>query len=317
MYTRVLVPLDGSKTSEQALRYVGEQTLGFKIPIHLLVVFGAVPSEIVDPDHPSSETRTTIQSRLEAIAYLEGVKASLGDLGTPISCIARNGNPADQIIKEAEENPSTIVAMTTHGRSGVGRWVLGSVTDKVLLGTTGPLLLVRAEEETGYSKETGYSSEPTFKHVIVPLDGSSLAEQILPHVVSLARSRMLNVVLVRATPSAEEYHRYMNHQMVSAVATGYSGPYEEFARGADAEAVQYLHDVKGRLIPQGVLSVEERLVRGNPAGAILDLIDEIPDSLVALTTHGRSGVGRWVMGSVADRLVRNSGKPVLVVRAKA
>ena len=101
------------------------------------------------------------------------------------------------------------------------------------------------------------------------------------------------------------------------MATVYSGPYEEFARGADAEAVQYLHDVKGRLIPQGVLSVEERLVRGNPAGAILDLIDEIPDSLVALTTHGRSGVGRWVMGSVADRLVRNSGKPVLVVRAKA
>ena len=310
MYTRTLVPLDGSKLSEQALPYARLLASDYKIPIDLFNVFGSVPPETADPDHGPYETQIPTNFRDQAVTYLEGVRASLGDLGVSISCIAHEGNPADQIIREAERTPNTLIAMATHGRSGVGRWVLGSVTDKVLLGTTDPLLITHAQEGVLDS------SDLHLRNVMVPLDGSPLAEQVLPHVMPLAQARGLNVILVRVTPSAEEYHRYMNQQMVSAAATVYSGPYEVFAKEADAQAMQYLHDVKERLTQQGALSVDDRLVRGHAADAILDLINEVPDSLVALTTHGRSGVGRWVLGSVADRLIRHSKKPVLVVRAK-
>jgi nucleotide-binding universal stress UspA family protein len=91
--------------------------------------------------------------------------------------------------------------------------------------------------------------------------------------------------------------------------------YEEFSREEDARAMQYLHQVKERLNRQGVSSVEERLLKGYAADAIVDLARETPYSLVAMTTHGRSGVGRWLLGSVADRLVCQSRDLVLVVRA--
>ena len=79
--------------------------------------------------------------------------------------------------------------------------------------------------------------------------------------------------------------------------------------------MEYLHEVKVHLHRQGVWLVEERLLRGHPAATIADLAREIPGSLVAMTTHGRSGMGRWILGSVADRVIRHSGAPVLVVRS--
>ena len=310
MYARILVPLDGSKLPEQVLPYVRLLASTFKIPIGLLNVFEPVSPQLADPEHNLFESQISTNFRDQANDYLQKVKSTLDDIGVVISCDVHEGNPANHIINEAEKTDNTLIAMATHGRSGLGRWVMGSITDKVLRGTTSPLLITSTREE---DQEP---SELSLKNVIVPLDGSPLAEQVLPHMIPLAQAQGLNVILVRVTPSAEEYHRYMNQHMVSASATVYSGPYEEFAKDADAQAMQYLHQVKERLIGQGVLSIDDRLVRGHAADAILDLIHEIPDSLVALTTHGRSGVGRWVMGSVADRLVRHSDTAVLVVRAK-
>ena len=93
--------------------------------------------------------------------------------------------------------------------------------------------------------------------------------------------------------------------------------YEELSREEDALAMQYLHQVKEKLNNQRVSSVEERLLKGQAADAIVSLARETPHSLVAMTTHGRSGVGRWLLGSIADRVVRHSRDLVLVIRAAA
>jgi nucleotide-binding universal stress UspA family protein len=199
--------------------------------------------------------------------------------------------------------------MSTHGRSGVARWLLGSVTDKVLLATTTPLLIVRSTEPLNPM------SEVQLKTVIVPLDGSVLAEQVLPHVATLAKALDLEVKLVRVHPSVEEYSRYFERQQIGSTATIYSGPYEVFSREADAQAMEYLHEVKMQLHHERVWSVEESLLRGHPAATIVDLARETPGSLVAMTTHGRSGIGRWLLGGVADRVIRHSGVPALVVRS--
>ena len=195
--------------------------------------------------------------------------------------------------------------MATHGRSGVGRWMMGSIADKVLHGTSSPMLIT-------HSKEGGSSANASLKSMIIPLDGSSLTEQILPHATQVAKAFGLNVILVRSNPSADEYYRFMDHSMaVSVSAEGY----EDYAREAEAQASDYLAKIQAQLVSDGVTSVETKLLRGSAAGAILDMAEGVPDCLIALTTHGRSGVGRWVLGGVADRLVRHSGTPVLVVRA--
>ena len=120
-----------------------------------------------------------------------------------ITADAHEGNAAEQIINEAEKDPNTLIAMVTHGRSGLGRWVLGSVTDKVLHATTNPLLITHAQDEASAN------SHPTLKNLIVPLDGSPLAGRVLPHVETLAPALGLNVILVRVAASSDDYYRYI------------------------------------------------------------------------------------------------------------
>ena len=309
MYDKILVPLDGSALAEQVLPYVRPLAKALVASIELLRTIPPVGLELAGPPPGPYPHRSGANLQDQALDYLRSISGSLNDLGVSISYIVRQGDPASWIIGEAEKEPGTLIAMSTHGRSGVARWLLGSVTDKVLHATTTPLLIVRSSEPPNPV------SEVQLKTMIVPLDGSVLAEQVLLHVAILAKVLDLEVKLVRVHPSVEEYSRYFERQQIGSAATVYSGPYEVFSREADARAMEYLHEVKVHLHRQGVWLVEERLLRGHPAATIADLAREIPGSLVAMTTHGRSGMGRWILGSVADRVIRHSGVLVLVVRA--
>ncbi|MDA0264214.1 MAG: universal stress protein [Chloroflexi bacterium] len=187
MYSRILVPLDGSKLAEQVVPYVRLMAGALKIPIRLINVFDPVPPGFADPGHGLDYTRISSGYRDQALEILDRVKENLSDAGVAVSCTAKEGDPADQIISEAQRTPNTLVAMATHGRSGVGRWVMGSVTDKVLQGTASPLLIIQAGEDDDPPEEV------SLKNVIVPLDGSPLAEQILPYMRPLAKAMGLNV----------------------------------------------------------------------------------------------------------------------------
>ena len=280
MYKRILVPLDGSKLAEQVLPHVRSLATAFGLDLDLLSTFG--PSHTYSGPNPSSYPHQVEDNfRAQSLDYLHSIKSSMVDLGVPISCTVRLGEPASWIVSEAERDPNTLIAMSTHGRSGMTRWVLGSVADKVLHGTMVPLLLLRSQDEEPPTKEASLAS------VIVPLDGSSLAEQVLPHVVALAQAPRLSVTLVRVSSHHEE-----------------------------AEARDYLLKVAGKLHQQGVSSLKEVVLNGHPATAIVDIARDIPNNLVTMTTHGHSGIGRWILGSVTDRIVRQSGSPVLVVHPR-
>jgi nucleotide-binding universal stress UspA family protein len=308
MYQRILVPLDGSHLAEQVLAWVEILAKGMQSRVELLRVIEPPPPGLSDSVHGIYPHRVSASIGSHAQNYLESLAIPLRQNGLSVSSAVQEGNPAPAIASEAAKEPDTLIAMTTHGRSGIGRWLLGSVTDKVLRATTNPLLLVRAYDQENPPEAVKLQS------IIVPLDGSSIAEQILPHTVSLARALKLRVLLVRATPSLGEYHRYVEHYPLDSSST-ISKMYEEFSREEDARAMQYLHQVKERLNRQRVFSAEERLLKGHAAEAIVEVARETPHSLVAMTTQGRSGIGRWLVGSVADRVVRHSRDLVLVVRA--
>ena len=279
MYERILVPLDGSTLAEHVLPYARALSRALHAPIELLQAFDPVPLHWVKPEHGVYLDRLTSSFHGHALEYLESIGASLRNLGVEVSCSAHEGDPAFVIVTEAQKEPNTLIAIASHGRSGITRWALGSVMDKVLHATTNPMLVVRSRDNQMPTDDLG------LKSVIIPLDGSALAEESLPDVVALTKALGLKAILVRVTPHFE------------------------------AESLSYLHKIGEDLRIAGVPTEEERLLHGQPADSIVDFAQEVEDNLVAMTTHGHSGLGRWLLGSVTDRVVQHSGDPVLVVRS--
>lgn len=307
IYDRVLVPLDGSPLAEQVLPYAARIGQGLGTPIELFRVFGPVPAEMADPQRGLYVDRLSAGFRDEAINYLERVRSTLADIKVGVTCNALEGEAASQILNEADGPANTLIAMATHGRSGLSRWVMGSVTDKVLHGSAAAHLIVRAVPED--EKPTDFA----LNTIIVPVDGSALAEQVLPHVVALAVGLDLKVVVLRCFITMEGFAAFSGFDGVS---SQQADAYGRMAEEATANATGYLNEIAERLRGQGVKDVESQLQHGPPALVIAEVAQKTPDNLVAMTTHGRSGLSRWTMGSVADRVVRHSGDPVLLVRAK-
>jgi nucleotide-binding universal stress UspA family protein len=164
---------------------------------------------------------------------------------------------------------------------------------------TNPLLLVRASAETKNVPQA-------FKTVIVPLDGSRASEQALPHACEMARRLDLEVILIRVYTipvmgfTAEDY---------------YTPSLEQILEKAKEEARSYIDGKAAELEHEGLKRVSARFLEGESADQIIDLAKKTPGSLIAMSTHGRSGIERLVLGSVTSRVVRHSGDPVLVVRA--
>ena len=208
------------------------------------------------------------------------------------------GKPEEVVIEKAAKD--TLIAMATHGHSGIDRWLLGSVAEKVLRVTTNPLLLVPA------TKDGKSQGEKTIKRVIVPLDGSPLAEKVLPHVTALAKEMTFETVLLRA----------YNFKQVISNFEDYIPDWDVLEADAVGEAISYLNGKVRELKGQGLIELSLRASEKEPAREIIDLATE-PNNVIAMSTHGRSGLRRWVLGSVAEKVVRHSNSPVLVIPAEA
>ena len=307
MYTRILTPLDGSQLSEQALPYARSLAAGLSLPVTLL--HAIEPEVITIPQmlNPSLHVEEMAEYRLRrARDYANPLATRLRSHGLEAAVEIPQAEPAAAIVDEAAKDPGTLIVMSSHGRSGLARWWMGSVADKVLHLTSNPLLVIRSMSLPEAPPQT------SFDRLTVPVDGSGLAEQILPHVVYLSSAMSLAVNLVRVNPSRDDYYRSVS--LGPSEETRMVPSYEEYIASMDGVAEDYLLDLKARLTQQGVASVEARLLHGPAAATIADLAAATPNNLVAMTTHGRSGVGRLVLGSVAERVVRQSGGPVLLIR---
>ena len=299
MYSRILVPLDGSSESEQVLPYARQIGRALGARLDVIRVMEPLRFDLAEPEALKYLAEATEGQRAQASEYLERMAATLRESGLESRAVFLEGSAAFEIIAETEKEPDTLLAMSTHGRAGAGRWFLGSVTDKVLHSVSTPLLVVRARD----GGET--AADPKLTSMIVPLDGSPLAEEALPHAVALAKAMLLNVILVKVTPSSADYVQGMEYPFPH---------YDDLLKGVDVEAEEYLKDAGERVRREPGLMVEERLLHGNPGEAIVEFAQGLSENLVAMSTHGRSGVGRWVLGSVADRVIRQAGDPVLVIR---
>ncbi len=309
MYKRILVPLDGSEFSERVLPVAQRLATGLALPVKLL--------HAIEPEHPSisqslNERLYYVHSAhhrgLHARAYAEPVRTRLMEAGLSVDIAIPQGDPGDAIVEEASREPGTLITMSSHGRSGAFRWWTGSVADRVLHKTDSPLLMIRPGDRRGAA------AEGKFGRIVVPVDGSEIAEQALDHASHLGKSMGLVVELIRAVPSAEEYGNLASLGPANLVSQ--APTYAEYRAIVEGEAEGYLAELAGRLKQDGA-RVDWRVLHGPAAAAIIDHSVAREDALLVMTTHGRSGVARMVLGSVAERVVRQSGEPVLLIRAQA
>ena len=287
MVSKILVPLDGSKLAEQILPYARLFAETFAAPVELLRV------------HPS-DSQASYWPPLPNREYLKHIAARYLPVSLRIDFTETQGEPADVIVIQAKRDRDWLIAMATHGLSGMRRWLMGSVASKVVQATANPLLLVRPVE----GQDPG--SEIHLRTVFVPLDGSGLAEKILPRALALAKRLALETQLLRVYSLPPE--SYMVGDGV------YMHPIAEQKEVMRKEAAAYLDGKVDHLRAEGFPRVVATAIDGDPAEVIINLAQKTPESLIAMCTHGRSGISRWALGSVAEKVIQHSRSPVLLFR---
>jgi len=303
-YRKVIVPLDGSALAEGVESHVAAVVRDRGSQVYLLSVaplMKGITPRVVDVPSPSvgvPDERSRIERQL--VQYLQTVAQRLEPVAADVQVRVRFGRPADEILAFVGEVEADLIAMSTHGRSGVSRWVFGGVADRVLRGATCPVLLVRA----GFAQ-----TRTAYGRILVPLDGSELAEQVLPYVRALIRPNHTRVFLVSVLTTG------LGDRTV-ALLTSYP-PGLRLAttalHHAEIQWRRYLRSVAAVLREQGaVVHVATR--RGSPADEILAYAAEVEADLISMTTHGLSGMSRWVYGNVAGKVLQGAHSPVLLVR---
>ena len=284
MLERILVPLDGSATAEAVLKHVRSLLLVKDADVQLLHVVPVLPA-FEGSWNEAPQALSALQDKGEA--YVDDLRKRLESRGARARGVVRVGFPAETILDFAERERSTLIVMSTHGRTGLARWALGSVAEKILRASPAPVLAVRsfARGPAGESAPTAGENLP-FKKLLVCVDDSDLSLEIVPSAVELARAFGAHVSILNVL----EDH------------LAYGPPVPQMTRAF-------------ALFRDAGVKAEPILRKGDPASEILDAAAELGMDWIALTTHGRSGIKRWALGSVAERILRASTTPLLVVRS--
>lgn len=310
MSEHIVVPLDGSSAARAALPYAATLAKRLGAGIHLVEVLVDTPrvpvgarvgaggdgdSTLALPKQAETETRL-------ANAYLRWVADEVEMAGVPATYEVAHGPVAEALLNVAQREGVSLVAMTTHSRSSLARLVVGSVASRVIRESERPVLLVRRREPNDCEPEAEGWLKPEGRaaRVLVPLDGSPLAECVLPTITRFAERLDLEVVLLRvAMWTANESPSWGVYHMAD-----------------QAEARAYLATVEANLAGKGI-AVRTATGWGEPARTIVKTAEQEGCDLIAMSTHGRTGFLQLVLGSVTESVLQLSPVPVLVVRGKA
>lgn len=277
MFNTILVPLDGSALAEQALPTAARLARESNSALHLVHVHAPGPEPIHVEGLPVLDDELHSMAELHEKTYLERLAAKHGGGSLNPLPVRLDGPVVPTLNRYAREVGAGLVVMTTHGRTGfLQRW-LGSVAESIVEGSGTTLLMLRPGGH-------GAVEERPFKRILVPLDGSPLAEEILECAADVAHADGGELALLRVVPSGS--------------------PERD-------EAERYLGQVR---LPREVQTQQHVVADDDTAQAVVRTAKEMGDALVALTTHGKSGPPRTSLGTVADRIVKLGASALLIVR---
>ena len=298
MYRKIMVPTDGSGFDREAILValrVAERC-GARVQLVRVVATGAYfgmsssfEGVIVTPEVVQAEQDAALGEMYALAAECRSISTA------EITADLEQGPIPDILAGYAKRNDIDLIIISSHGRRGIARLSLGSVTDSLIRGTTIPVLVVKP-------KASYLTPEATkeFHQIVVPLDGSSLAEQILAKVVPLAKVEQADITLLHVlTPSEEELENANTREL----------PWWE-KRVAGAKA--YLSRRAGEIRLNGVAATIDVVVGERVAETITDYARRAGADLIAIATHGRGGLARVLRGSIADGVTKSAMSSILV-----
>jgi nucleotide-binding universal stress UspA family protein len=307
MFKKMLVPLDGSKLAEVVFTYAKE--LAGRLDMDDVTLLNVCMPEEREfrPMHEAYVEHSAEIVKHDAQKLRKGNGAGKIEAKGAIAV----GYPAEEILRYAEAHQSDIILMATHGRSGVQRWTVGSIADKVLRASSVPVLLVRS----GLPNDIVYNKWPN-PSILVPLDGSELAEVVLPHVENLVKQHgpeNMTIVLVRVCepPATPTYYS----PELAEVPLNWGQYIQQEMTKCRQQSTQYLDQIAARFEKLGVRQIKKEILAGRASDVIVDYINKNPSNMVVMATHGRSGWSRFVYGSVAESILMGVNSPILLIRA--
>lgn len=297
MFKKILVPLDGSDLSEQALPLALDLAVAGQaevillrgvIPVHLGMPAVAGEYDWQWPVHSLEDARREVRH------YLRDIQASHENPELTLWPLTVEGDAASVIVDTAAEEEVDLIVMSSHGWSGRTRWSLGGITERVLHSTHCPVLVVRSQEP--------------ITHLLMALDGSKLAEQSLAPGVEVARRLGARLTLFRANEPVilDQPPTFVFDWEKTEVGRRWQNRTHE-------EAMLYLEDMRQDIEDEDLV-VQTAVLDGPTVETIMDYVSDHPVQLIVMTTHGRSGLRRWLYGSVTAKVLRNSDCNILVIR---
>lgn len=289
MSRSILVPLDGSAFAEHALPVAISIARRTGAALELIIV-DRPPVSWVVPEVPlvMDEAFPTV----DGLEYLEQLRTRI-PADVPVRLTRLEGRAVPVLVRLIEGTEPWLVVMSTHGRGGFSRLWLGSVADGVTRESAAPVLLVKPRSDA-----PSLGLDRTFSRVVVPLDGSVAGEEILDQALAAFGVENVEYTLLR---------------VISPLAMETPGdPDTVPVRRKETHPEQLLRGVAERLRARGASVSHKLLVHDSPAQAIVDTAAEVDAHVIAMTTHARRGVTRFVMGSIADKVLRTAPCPVML-----
>lgn len=283
MIKSVLVPLDGSDLAEQALNYAVPIADRHSAQLHLVFV--------ISPDAEASEEDN-------ARTYLSEISSKIE---REAQAHVRLGTPADEIIDTGDDLDEPMIVMTTHGRTGIGRWIYGSVADKVVHASEAPVLLLRSD--------AGKLDGGDISRILAPIDGSAYAEAALTFAKSMAKTFDAELHVARVAETASLY----SSLGYETYAPGAGQPMTDVVEYMVNQAHKYVNEVTADLREQGY-DAQGVVLEGFAGEELIAYEKKIDAQLVVMATRGRSGFDRFIFGSVAERVLKSGKTPVLMVK---
>lgn len=292
MYQKILVPLDGSKLAERAIPWADElaRTLGAEVT--LLRVVG--PNDIPDEVMADGVAYQLIETATHTARGMLDLEAEQFGQVQPSHREVEYGEPGAAVVARAHVGEADLIVMTSRGRSGFERAALGSVADEVIRESHIPVLVIHDDTAV---------PPPLPTSILVPLDGSDLSAAVLPYVTPLARALGSKVILFWQVDLPQQGLPFQGAVI----------PLDFVASLGHPDFTKYLEDTVADLTREGI-DAEPRIWFGSRAQSIVDFANQEHIGLIAMSTHGRKGIGRWLRGSVTDYVLTHAVAPVLTVR---
>jgi nucleotide-binding universal stress UspA family protein len=285
MFEKILVPLDGSKVAEQVFPYV----------IELASAFGSEVISVGVCEPEESEYGHICQVYVNNQSDI--LKAKLG--ADKVKSVTLTGKPAEEIIDYADKSNVNLVVMASHGRSGIKPWSLGSTVDKVLHKVNVPLLIIRAAEKPAKS-----TASSLLHRILAPMDGTEICETVLPYLGECIKNLKSEVTLLRVLAPGKHVHTvggidfvYFKDHDMSSVRTQAQDYFKKIIRTLDGPAAVKKDEIK----------------TGDPAEEIIKCAKETNSQVIALSTHGHTGIERWAYGSVTYKVLQIAKQSILLI----